>query len=82
MKELAYNEILIQTNLAEKICADLYQLKGTAVPLPGEMDFNFKIVIDKVECYILKVSRPFAIFEELEFQQSLLQHLENSNETK
>ena len=81
MKELAYNEILIQTNLAEKIYADLYQFKGTAVPLPGEMDFNFKIVVDKVDRYILKISRPHAIFEELEFQQSLLQHLENSNET-
>ena len=81
MKELAYNEILIQTNLAENICTDLYQLKGTAVPLPGEMDFNFKIAVDKVDRYILKISRPYAIFEELEFQQSLLQHLEYSNET-
>ena len=69
MKELAYNEILIQTNLAEKIYADLYQFKGTAVPLPGEMDFNFKIVVDKVDRYILKISRPHAIFEELEFRR-------------
>ena len=40
MKEFAYNEILIKSDLAEKILADQYQIYGKATPLPGESDFN------------------------------------------
>lgn len=77
MKASAPNEFLIQSSLAETICADLYKINGTATPLPGEIDSNFKIVVAKKDRYILKISRPNVVFEELEFQQSLLQHLEN-----
>ncbi len=81
MREFAYNEILIKSDLAEKILADQYQIHGKATPLPGEIDFNFKINVKGVDRYILKISRPDAVFEELEFQQNLLEHLGHSKET-
>jgi len=81
MKELAYNEMMIEADLAEKICADQYQILGKASMLPGEIDFNFKINVNGVDRYILKISRPDAKVEELEFQQKLLQHLELSKES-
>ena len=56
MREFAYNEILIKSDLAEKILADLYQIHGKATPLPGEVDFNFKINVKGIDSYILKTS--------------------------
>ncbi len=70
-----YNHIRIANTQAEKILLDIYGLKGTAFKLPGELDFNFKIVINNIDCYILKVSRPDLHKNYIDFQQKLLQHL-------
>ena len=42
---------------AEEILFDLYNIRGTASPLPGYVDFNFRIKIEGEEGYILKISR-------------------------
>ena len=70
---MSYNTIKITVAQAEKILFDLFNIKGIASPLPGELDFNFRIKIKDEEGYILKVSRPNEDENYLDFQQQLLQ---------
>ena len=70
-----YNKIKITTEQAENILFDLFAIKGIAISLPGEVDFNFKINTDGDDRYILKISRPNENQNYLEFQQNLLQHI-------
>lgn len=75
MDALNYNEIIIDTQKAEEILHQIYGVKGIASSLPGEYDMNFKICEEGLDSYVLKISRPGVDITELEFQQSLLQHL-------
>ena len=74
-----YNQIKISIDQAEKILFKLYGLKGKFSTLPGYVDFNFRIKIDNADGYILKISRPEENKKYLEYQQHLLQFIENSN---
>ena len=71
-----YNQINITTLQAEEIIFSLYNIKGIASKLPGEVDFNFRIKVDNSEGYILKISRPNEDENYLDFQQKLLQFVE------
>ena len=42
-----YNRIKISLDQAEKILLKVYGIKGTVSPLPGYVDFNFKIKTKK-----------------------------------
>ena len=75
-----YAQQKISISEAEKILFDLYCIKGTASPLPGYVDFNFRIKIENEEGYILKISRVEENKKYLEYQQHLLQFIENSDE--
>ena len=77
---MKYAQQKISTSEAEKILFDLYRIKGTASPLPGYVDFNFRIKIENEEGYILKISRVEENKKYLEYQQHLLQFIENSDE--
>jgi 4-aminobutyrate aminotransferase-like enzyme/Ser/Thr protein kinase RdoA (MazF antagonist) len=69
-----YPNVKITVGQAEDITEELYGIKGKAMALPGELDFNFRISAEG-KSYLLKVSRPDARQDFLEFQQLLLQHL-------
>jgi len=73
-----FTDIKILKKQAEGIAFKLYGLHGSAVSLPGELDFNFRIDAEG-KMYMLKVSRPDANQEYLEFQQEILQHVAKSN---
>ncbi|GAA3579173.1 aminotransferase class III-fold pyridoxal phosphate-dependent enzyme [Snuella lapsa] len=70
-----YNHIKITVQQAEKILFECFNIKGKASELPGEVDFNFRVKVDHEEGYILKISRPEADENYLDFQQQLLQHV-------
>ncbi|MET7030315.1 aminotransferase class III-fold pyridoxal phosphate-dependent enzyme [Sediminicola luteus] len=72
---MEYNKIKITAHQAEQICLELFNIKGGAKPLPGEIDFNFKLDNGNGEGYILKISRPNENEKYLDFQQKLLQHV-------
>jgi len=74
-----YNTIKITPFEAEKILFELYNIKGKAAVLPGYVDFNFRIKIENEEGYILKISRPDENKKYLDFQQQLLQSIENND---
>ncbi|KAB1157372.1 aminotransferase class III-fold pyridoxal phosphate-dependent enzyme [Tenacibaculum aiptasiae] len=73
-----YNQIKISTQQAEEILLELFNIKGTATSLPGEVDFNFRIKVENNEGYVLKISRPEEDINYLDFQQKLLQHVDNN----
>jgi len=62
----------ISTIRAEEILFDLFDIKGVAFELPGEVDINFRIKIKNKVGYILKISSPDENQEYLEFQKDLL----------
>ena len=43
---MSYNQLNISVEQAEKIMLDNYGIKGLAIALPGELDFNFRIKIE------------------------------------
>ncbi len=75
-----YNQIKISIQQAEEILLDLYNIKGIASKLPGEVDFNFRIKVEDSEGYILKISRPNENENYLDFQQQLLQYVEKNGQ--
>ena len=75
-----YNTIKIEPEQAEIFLLELYGIKGIASALPGYVDFNFRIKIENEEGYILKISRPDENKKYLDYQQHLLQSIENSGE--
>ena len=75
-----YSKLKITTLQAEEILFDLFNIKGKASVLPGELDFNFRIKVENSEGYILKISRPDENENYLDFQQKLLQHVEANGE--
>ena len=75
-----YNNLKISTEQAENILFELFNIKGIASSLPGEVDFNFRIKIENKEGYILKISRPDENENYLDFHQKLLQHIELKND--
>ncbi len=78
MTESTYQQLQISTSLAEQIAFEYFNIQGSAKPLAGEIDFNFKITSSE-KSYILKVSRPDAALEYLTFQDELLKHLEHKS---
>ena len=76
---MTYKNLKISTQEAEAILLKLYNLKGEAKELPGEVDFNFKIKVGKSTDFILKISRPDESENYLDFQQKLLQFVETKN---
>lgn len=75
-----YTELKITDRQAEKIVLQLFNIKGKASALPGEIDFNFRIEVGGLEGYILKISRLGEDESYLDFQQRLLQHIETGDQ--
>ena len=74
----SYTDIKITIEQAEQIAFDLFAIKGKACQLPGEIDLNFQLKTEKNESFILKVSRPNADLDYLDFQNKILQYIEAS----
>lgn len=70
--EANYANIQITASEAAQIALERYQLNGEISPLPGELDFNFKIKTTE-DVFLLKISRPDANEEEIDFQKEILQ---------
>ncbi len=73
---MSYKYFQITPKYAEEILLELFDIKGTASRLPGEIDINFRIKIKNEEGYILKISSPDEDQEYLEFQKDLLLFIE------
>jgi 4-aminobutyrate aminotransferase-like enzyme/Ser/Thr protein kinase RdoA (MazF antagonist) len=63
---------------AEHILFKCYSISGAASKLAGEIDFNYRIEINSKPSYILKISNQNADLNYLDFQDQLLNFLQNS----
>jgi 4-aminobutyrate aminotransferase-like enzyme/Ser/Thr protein kinase RdoA (MazF antagonist) len=77
MVDIKYLPVHFSPGEAEELCLKNYDIKGTATPLPGELDHNFKIVTASNTEYILKINRPGTEVDYLDFQEKLLLHIQN-----
>lgn len=73
---MKYNELVITNQQAETILLELFDIRGKASTLPGEIDFNFRIKIENENGYILKISRPDENENYLDFQQQLSHYID------
>jgi 4-aminobutyrate aminotransferase-like enzyme/Ser/Thr protein kinase RdoA (MazF antagonist) len=72
-----YPKIRISENEARDIAQNLYGISGVLSALPGEIDFNFRIDA-RGKRYLLKVGRPGARQDHLDFQLAILRHVAGS----
>jgi 4-aminobutyrate aminotransferase-like enzyme/Ser/Thr protein kinase RdoA (MazF antagonist) len=79
MAVIDYNQMTLSEAQAENLALTHFNIKGKAQPLAGEIDFNFKITTATGDAYILKVSRPEADLEYLDFQVKILEHIAQQN---
>lgn len=75
-----YQNQKISNQQAENILFEVFNINGTASPLPGEVDFNFRIKTKTENGYILKVSRPNEDENYLDYQQKLLLFTETNGQ--
>lgn len=75
---MSYDNFKISNKQAEDILFKLYNIRGSATVLPGEIDFNFRIKTNDTEGYVLKISRPNENENYLDFQQKLLLFVEKN----
>lgn len=71
------SEFKISLQEATTILFNLYGLEAILKPLPGEIDYNFKVN----DSYILKISRIHEDEDVLDFQQNLLEFLNLNTES-
>ena len=79
MTSTSFQDLSISTLQAEKWTKQHFNIEATAQKLAGEVDFNFYLKTKNNTSYTLKISRPNVSKEDVEFQASILQHLENAN---
>ncbi|MEX0362684.1 MAG: aminotransferase class III-fold pyridoxal phosphate-dependent enzyme [Allomuricauda sp.] len=72
---MEYEKLKISTEEAGKLALSLFNVQGEVFPLPGEIDFNFRVKVPDGDGFILKVSRVGENVGYLEYQQKLLQYV-------
>ena len=72
----------ISISSIKKIVKDLYSIEGTLSVLPGEIDFNYKLETNEGLSFVLKIAPSNCNIEYLEFQQNILQYLDQQSTQK
>ena len=65
----------MESNEILSLLAEHYKLKGSLIPLAGELDLNYKLTIDNETAFIVKISRDPETIASIAFQEALLCHL-------
>ena len=73
-----YTDTKISIQEAEKILFEQYNIKGTAHPLPGYEDYNFRIKVDNEDGYVLKISRQNVNKNAISFLRDILLYIEKN----
>ena len=72
----------ISLSSIKKIVKDLYSIEGTLTVLSGEIDFNYKLETNEKLSFVLKIAPSNCNIEYLEFQQNILQYLDQQSTQK
>ena len=65
----------MESNEILSLLTEHYKLKGSLIPLAGELDLNYKLTIDNETAFIVKISRDPETVASIAFQEALLLHL-------
>ncbi len=68
----------MNTEVAADILKQFYGIVGRATPLPGYVDYNFKIEVDNCPTYILKVSRTNCQKDSILFLYEILNYINST----
>ena len=69
----------IRTEKAAQLLETHYGIKGKLLPLPGEIDLNFKVTTAEKKRYVFKIAPKDVDFDYLDFQQKILLHLKGQD---
>ena len=72
----------IDTEKATQLLNSHYKIKGKLYPLPGEIDQNFKVIAEKGNKYVFKITPENIELDFLDFQKKLLLHLNGQKAPK
>jgi len=75
MGQNSHVNISIDEAKAVAVALEFYNINVEAKPLPGEVDYNFRLTTAEGLRYLLKISREATDVSELVFQESLMNHL-------
>ncbi len=78
MPHTEYSQSKISIKEAAELVSKHYQISGKLKPLMGEVDFNFYLKSDHGKEYTVKISRPQAEVQAIEFQNAIVSHLVGS----
>ena len=76
---MSFDKSKISIKEATKILKSIYNLDGEISLLDGEIDFNFKVVLNNSKKYLMKISRSSFEQEYVDYQVLLLEHLNKSS---
>ena len=79
MPSSEYHHLSVSETQAEALAREHFGIQGKATPLPGEIDFNFRLDTTDGPSYTLKLSRPDADEQLLDMQAAVLKHLEEAS---
>lgn len=71
---MSYESLLLSVTEVNRLAKEIFGIAGQVTSLPGEIDINFKVTVSETEAYTLKISRPDAAEEYLDFQNQLLRY--------
>ncbi|HAP65264.1 MAG TPA: peptidase M23, partial [Cytophagales bacterium] len=80
MSENHHTPPIISEEDALRLAQAHYGISGSLTRLPGEIDYNFRIRT-KTEAYLLKISRPGAHLDDLDFQRQMMEWVSQKGET-
>ena len=76
---MSFDKSKISIKEAAKILKSIYNIDGEISMLNGEIDFNFKVVLNNSKKYLLKISRSSFEQEYINYQILLLEHLNKNS---
>ena len=79
---MSFDKSKISIKEAAKILKSIYNLDGEISLLDGEIDFNFKVVLNNSKKYLLKISRSSFEQEYIDYQVLLLEHLNKNSKNE
>lgn len=73
---LAGDYVPVTEQYAHDLLGEFYNMTGTLRRFETEKDDTFRVIVEDGRKFVLKISNPDESFEEIDFQNGILQHIE------
>ena len=72
---MALTDVLLSDSEVREVLKTYFNLDARIYKLPGDVDLNYRVELDSIPRYVLKVSRNDDHAEAIEYQVALFEHL-------